>query len=480
MHADFDGIGTSEPPEAVHRASISSRGTETLTKKVPQAKNVPSWLDQSVVSSSIKPKLNGSADIGLGYTMFMPENEDVSHNINDMSFPAGSQEVVQSTEYGQFSSEDPFDVLRVQVSDTTSIPNSLSPPLTYSFQETSIARRIHRACVEMAYHVILDPARRPADIERIFRLSLLGRDRVKIAASLKTVLDRGPHEDLDFWESPLIHVGGAGTHYPHRDPYGNLVPRKKLVNVGIIGPQNLALLENAARDKISTELTVELAGYEGEWFDPYDVQGYLEEKGIFIDPSSSFAEADIVEWGHMSNQGSIFSTYADPQTPPLAVSRERSTPLTETQVQKLVSEADADLSQWNDYTNMQLTAVGYSDAQSGSWMNFVQPGQSIINSVPQTSASTNWEGLTMDLSPDTTSIAQSWGSQPHSPGPRRKSVIIDVSKFVKGQSQCFSICCLILTPSLVMTISGVCLGRSPGFRRRDVDRALAISSFDAF
>lgn len=33
---------------------------------------------------------------------------------------------------------------------------------------------------------------------------------------------------------------------------------------------------------------------------------------------------------------------------------------------------------------------------------------------------------------------------------------------------------------LVMIVSAVCLGRTPGFRRRDVDRALAISSFDAF
>jgi hypothetical protein len=32
----------------------------------------------------------------------------------------------------------------------------------------------------------------------------------------------------------------------------------------------------------------------------------------------------------------------------------------------------------------------------------------------------------------------------------------------------------------VLTVTGICLGRTPGFKRKDVDRALAISSFDAF
>ena len=427
--------GTSEPPKPVHRTSTSSKCTEAPTTTVPEAKNVPSWLDQSVVSSSSsKSRYNTAADVGMGYTLYLPEAEDASQPVDFMSFPSELKEMVPSLEYQPPSQEDPFDIMHVEIPESFSIPCSLSPPITYSFQETSIARRIHRSCAESGYHIISDPRSRPAEYERIFRLSLMGRDRAKIAASLKNILDRGPHEDLDFWEAPLIHVGGAGTHYPRRDPYGNIVPRKSSFNIGKIGPQTLALLENASRDNLSTDMTVELAGFEGEWFDPYDVQGYLEEKGIFIDPTSSFAEAEIVELPGTSSNASIAGSFANPQTPPSTLaSPGRSTPLTGHQVKRLVNDFEADLSQWNDFTNIQLSVVGYSDAQSGSWMNFVQPGQSITNSIPQHSQTVSSGGTSVDFLQDKSDMTVMSNSQPASPQPRRKSIIIDVSKFVKGE-----------------------------------------------
>jgi hypothetical protein len=361
-------------------------------------------------------------EIGLGYTIRLtPENEDQTQPMTFGGFEAEPMDIVTSSSFQQPSNIDSFDMFHAELPDTLSIQGSLSPPMTYSFQETSIARRIHRACAEAAYQLILDPRRRPAEYERIFKLTLLGRDREKIATSLKHVLDRGPHEDLDFWGAPLIHVGGAGTHYARRDAFGNVVPRKQTHNIGIIGPQTLALLENAPRDQISTDMTVQLAGFEGEWFDPYDVQGYLEEKGIFIDPTSSFAEAEIIEWGHTSASGSTTSSH-HPTTPPAALpSPGRSTPLTGTQIEKMINEADADLSQWNEFSNMQLTAVGYSDAASGSWMNFMQPGEG-VNLIPQQAQPPTWE-----INPTFIS------NTPASPQPKRRNVFIDVSKFVKGE-----------------------------------------------
>ena len=375
-------------------------------------------MDQSVVAPSFNPKIRGSMDVGMGYTIVLPENEE---RAPPLTF--GGLQTEPLVDVQPQSHVDSFDMFHAEQSlDNISVPGSLSPPMTYSFQETSIARRIHRACAEAAYQLILDPRRRPAEYERIFRLSLLGRNREKIAASLKNILDRGPHEDLDFWGAPLIHIGGAGTHYPRQDQYGNLVPRKSTQNIGIIGPQTLALLENAPRDQISTEMTVQLAGFEGEWFDPYDVQGYLEEKGIFIDPTSSFAEAEIIEWPQNSAGGST-PTSVPPGTPPAAIpSPGRSTPLTGTQIEKMINEADADLGQWNEFSNMQLTAVGYSDAASGSWMNFMQPGEG-INPVPQEMQAPAWEMNTTFMS----------NKSSMSPKPRRKSVIIDVTKFVKGK-----------------------------------------------
>ena len=416
-------VASDEAPKPVHRSSTSSETIKPAAADIVEPKNVPSWLDQSVVAPSFNPKRRGSMEIGLGYSIRLsPENEDQTQPLTFGGFEAEPMDIGTSSSFPQASNIDSFDMFHAEMPDTLSLPGSLSPPMTYSFQETSIARRIHRACAEAAYQLILDPRRRPTEYERIFKLTLMGRDREKIAKSLKHVLDRGPHEDLDFWGAPLIHIGGAGTHYARRDAFGNIVPRKQTHNVGIIGPQTYALLENAQRDQITTDMTVQLAGFEGEWFDPYDVQGYLEEKGIFIDPTSSFAEAEIIEWGHTSASGSTTSSH-HPTTPPAALpSPGRSTPLTGTQIEKMINEADADLTQWNEFSNMQLTAVGYSDAASGSWMNFMQPGEG-INPIPQTAQPSTWE-INPSFIPQT---------QPATPQPKRKNVFIDVSKFVKGK-----------------------------------------------
>ena len=357
-------------------------------------------------------------DIGMGYQMFMNDNVDQSQPLNFSSIPVES-----INDFQQASSVDSFDMFHAEIPENVSIPGSLSPPMTYSFQETSIARRIHRACAEAAYQLILDTRRRPAEYERIFRLTMLGRDREKIAASLKNVLDRGPHEGLDFSGVPFVHIGGAGTHYPRRDPFGNIVAPKSARNIGLIGPQTLAHLENADWDQTKTDVVVQLAGFEGEWFDPYDVQGYLEEKGIFIDPTSSFAEAEIIEWPNASISGSTTSSHHSQTPPPGGLpSPGTSTPLTGTQIEKMINEADADLGQWNEFSNMQLTAVGYSDAASGSWMNFMQPGEA-VNPIPQQTQQPVWEVNPAFIS----------SKQPLVQQPKRKNVIIDVSKFVKGE-----------------------------------------------
>lgn len=288
--------------------------------------------------------------------------------------------------------------------------------------------------MEAAYRFMLDPQRKPAEYERIFRLSLMGRDKEKLTAAFKSVLVRGPHEDLDFWEAPLIHVGGAGTHYPRKDAFGNYQPRKKTQSLGLIGPQALALLENAAHDNISTDMTVEIAGFEGEWFDPYDVEGYLEEKGIFIDPSTSFAEAEIVEWSPTPSSASSGSGF-QPHTPDTDAFG-RSTPFTGGQLARF-NEVNADLTQWNDFTNMELGAVGFSDAQMGSWMNFLQPGESIkeFNGTTSNNEAFASNDLSLGLLRGQSNRATMANNNARTPPPepRRKTVIIDVAKFIEGK-----------------------------------------------
>lgn len=260
------------PSDEIHTETVTTATTARQVSSAPAStsadvhgSNEPSFvpLDISMVSSS-RTGVNND-DSTVGWT----------------SFNQYSQPLISSESRNQ------------SILDRVSfIPPSIEPPVTYNFQETTFGRRIHRSCMEQSYHLILDPDRRPALYQQVFELSLLRRDRSHLASALRKTLSRGSHECLHS-SLPLIHIGGAGTHYPRRDSYGNLRPKRQAYSLGKIGPQMLAVLEQAALQDLTTDMTVDLLGYEGEWLDSYDVEGYLNEKGIFIDPSSSFAEIEM-------------------------------------------------------------------------------------------------------------------------------------------------------------------------------------------
>ncbi|KAF2454750.1 hypothetical protein BDY21DRAFT_102260 [Lineolata rhizophorae] len=175
----------------------------------------------------------------------------------------------------------------------------LQAPYTYSFQETTFGRRLHRAALERAYHLIGQSRLRPTRYEQVFRLSLLLHDREALLSRFATLLKRSTTESLEYVQAPFIHLGGAGTHYPQRDASGTVLPKRNAYAVCQIGPQPAALARLVdiyePNRPGKPELVLDIEGYEGEWFDPYDVQGFLEERGVRIDPQASFSEAEIYE-----------------------------------------------------------------------------------------------------------------------------------------------------------------------------------------
>ncbi|KAK1055892.1 hypothetical protein LTR74_015325 [Friedmanniomyces endolithicus] len=385
-------------------------------KNVPV--NVPSWLDQSVLNEADR---RGSPEsVGMGYTMYLDDTGE-GQPVEDIDLLQQSRALVQKQQ-----TQTAFDTLTNLLPDDIRIPQQLPTIQTYSFQETTFARQLHRSCLEAAYHVLIDPARQHIR-KRIFRLSLLGDNPARLKTSLEAVLARGAQESLELSEAPLLHVGGAWTHYPRRDLNGNLQSRRSTYNLGLVGPQTLALLESAAKNNVSADMTVEIAGYEGVWFDPYDVEGYLEERGIHIDPLQSFVEAEIDDDDtSMSSSG--------PSTPPL----EYSSMLDSSGQLQDLPTGNVGFEKWNGFTDMTLTNVGYSDAMTGDWMNFLEPGQGSHTQASLNSPTASWAdngmpGLMQD------SLMQSIDYSSFRPPPfnhrvpRKKNVIIDTSKLVKGE-----------------------------------------------
>lgn len=306
------------------------------------------------------------------------------------------------------------------------VPNGLALPRTYSPHEGTFARRLFRATCEAAYTLILNPLNNPARFEQVFSLSLLGRDRAKIIAHLGDRLAGQATDDLDYWQAPLIHIRGAGTHYPRRDLNGALLPKKPTHHLGIIGPQRLALLAHAQRDSITTDMTVEIAGFEGEWLDPYDVQGYLEEKGVFMGPRVSYVEMEVGErFPDSTSLSTLSSSPPSVVTPPDAPRYRAADPM---------NMYDNPM-QWSDFTDADMAAAGFSSgmqqlggAGSGAWMNPMQQG-GIVKGFDAGGAAALGQSGVLDVPLPTSNPAL---LDPLASREFAKKMIVDVTKFVQG------------------------------------------------
>ncbi|CAK3945749.1 Hypothetical predicted protein [Lecanosticta acicola] len=455
-------------------SSSAMAGKDAVRASAMEPKNVASWMDQTAVDSQAKTRISGAQC--LGYTMYEPQGtKDINHAM--VMLNKSDPQAVTSASPHHGTSNGPALSLggfSLGPPDSFGVPATVTPPTTYSFNESTFAKRLHRACLEHAYQLLLDPQRRPATYGRVFKLSLMVKDRNKLILGIKALLSRPAHEDLDANATP-IHVGGAGTHYPRRDANGTFRPKKDSWNLGLVGPKTLALLESAAGDNLTADMAVEVAGFEGEWFDPYDVEGYLMEKGIHINPACSFAQAEVVIKPSQSSVASSESTITGeaPKTPlDMTSSSDVPKPFDAEQLEFL-NRGNVSPHKVDDWTAMNLSNVGYSDASTGSWMNFLQPSEA-SKQQQQTAnlEAMSWQGSAEFLGGDVPGIGL--GTLPQKPvgpkaqrqqqqQPNKKVILLDVNKFIK-----------------VLTISAVCIGRGPGFKRRDVDRALALASFDAF
>jgi hypothetical protein len=159
-------------------------------------------------------------------------------------------------------------------------------PITYSSHETIFSRRVQRFSLEHAYRLFTDARSDPVLIYRVFRLVPCIQDKVKMAPYFQKLVRAEIKDRLEIPTLPFYRIGGAGTHYPRKDPAGQPIypsnirmPRRLL---GIL-PAERTLLEDP-------QSHLKLLGFDGEWFDCHDVQGYLEEKGVVLDRSSVFAE----------------------------------------------------------------------------------------------------------------------------------------------------------------------------------------------
>ena len=94
------------------------------------------------------------------------------------------------------------------------LSKSLAPPSTYSFQESTFARRLARAAYERAYRILTSPNSRREDIDVICKFSFCFTSLENITNWVSSIHKKGKDEGLELWQAPQLHLGGAGLHYP--------------------------------------------------------------------------------------------------------------------------------------------------------------------------------------------------------------------------------------------------------------------------
>ena len=494
--------------------------------------DMPGTKDFTEVRTS--PKKSSQApqrSVGSVVVPVQDENQQQYFNTN------ANNGVVQS-----YYSRIPDQVMPVAaINELEKSTNLNNKPFVYSFQETTFARRLQRAAVECGYHLIAQAHLRPKVFKRVFKLSLLYGSREQIAARFRSLLTKSTSESLEFWQTPMIRLGGAGTHYPRFNDDGTLYNTPNTYNVHQVAPDsNLIQLKHVDDGKVYCDMLIDISGYEGEWFDPGDVEGYLASKGIYIDPQSSFAdcqisESELPELSRSPLRSEATSSSSNPTTPLWhgntqqqaadTVSSYLSTSFFDDLVQKHMKSMPAEPQQpfgenfdpvtFTDEafdalskplsTSHQSLATTNTPSYPSSRTSVMAPNSLIDHSIdtlfdfflpnpfplePGTDMHTDFDVVDFDNLPleeqnnwgfssagaadentaglvEAGSVAMSGANEGVGEGKdsnlEKKTVTIDVTRMIEE-----------------LLKGAVCLGRSPGFRKKDVSRAIELAMITAF
>ncbi|BDD55497.1 hypothetical protein MPDQ_006066 [Monascus purpureus] len=155
---------------------------------------------------------------------------------------------------------------------STPLPHYPAVPFgPYRFEEFTFAHRLQRSVVERGYLFLKTANVGPALFAKTFGflINILTRDQITAFFEIRF---RQGIWAADEWNIPFVSLGGAGTHYPRQF-------RTNEVTFPI------RMVPEAAKQHIDPE------DMRCEWFDVYDVQGYLEEKGLIPGDSLAFSNS---------------------------------------------------------------------------------------------------------------------------------------------------------------------------------------------
>lgn len=193
------------------------------------------------------------------------------------------------------------------------VPPPIAPP-THSHQERTFGRRLQRSALEQGLLLLHLPSPPPHVYAGVFGFCLLFESRSEIVERITDAISRSPRRTLDCWDRPFWHLGGAGSFFgfvrgadfsdASTSSGGHSTPSPPIGNQGseglcpasgvssATGPFGAAVEET--RDlRVDRRMRMLVPGFEGDFFDPDEVEVFLRRRGVYIPPASDFVTAEI-------------------------------------------------------------------------------------------------------------------------------------------------------------------------------------------
>ncbi|KAH8666884.1 hypothetical protein BX600DRAFT_283889 [Xylariales sp. PMI_506] len=417
-----------------------------------------------------EPDLDGSDDKLSG--------SSGSLSTSQVSPPSGYEVIAQPTAHNATFTSLSFDEYYFPTNAwVPSLYDSLSIPKTYAFHEGSFSRRLHRVALENAAKLLTMRHPPPDKIMRVFGLARLFETLDQIKERTLAALAQAQRESLYRWDYHVLHVNGAGMQFPGEklnriNPFSN---RPKDPSPFPMGPsdQRISKIQNSL---MSLGGQINLPGWDGVFWDTDEVEYYLIHNGVEIPPTADYVTVEIQE-GAFGESPSSPSSLGQADS-----SNETVTSSSATTVTGMSYGVDHATSTAASSSNLApaLTRISSPASQAESLRPPVSVADDIWSVIPTTGTTADifpqsymhsggTPGLSAYDSSNLTAYADPMllqylppisGDTGHQQSlfgqksARKKSLRLDVEKFMRR-----------------LVSHATCLGRTPGFKPRDVDKA---------
>ncbi|ROW08314.1 hypothetical protein VMCG_03204 [Cytospora schulzeri] len=330
--------------------------------------------------------------------------------------------------------------------------SALPLPSSLASTESTFGRRLQRSALERGYQLITMANPPKERFAKVFGFCMLFEPLDKIRERLRASLDRTRAESLNYWQTPFWALGGAGQHQIQQDP-----SRGRVGNQGT--EDHLKHAFSGGDKKIDPRMRIRLPGFQGDFYDAEEVELYLQSRGVAIQPGQDYltTQVDVASFegsGARENQAvpglddwpqSIddafdlrpsSATLTPPSLSPGTGSATDSTSLT-------MSDMPSTSNAWSAHDGSTPSGIGTLQSQ---FPDFFAGGNNSAQG-----------GLGGHVS--TSTFAGITASDIGTPENRKTLVTLDVNAFIKEIGS-----------------RAVCLGRSPGWRPKDVNAAFWIAT----